>query len=431
MATHLYLSQSFPLRMVSFAVCYMAQGVPIGLLTIALPAWLAARGASAGDIAALIAITGLPWGFKLIAGPFMDRFAFPPMGRRRPWVIAAQGGLTLAMLSLITVTDPVEQLGTLIALGFVINAFAAVQDVAVDGMAIDLLPENERGRANAFMAFGQVAGFSAFGALNGFLLAHFGLPAAALASTAAVAVVFLLMTLIREREGERLLPWSPGQAAPRAIAGGRSFAEIFKDLIRALLLPMSLVMIGVEFFSRAAMGIGISIFPIIAVQELGYSAAQYAYWMGIMGVISALVGLLFGPLIDRFGAARLLNAGIIGSAVAAAGFAAAVPLWGSTPFVLAALVISQTVSQLLFVAMIATFMGICWAKVAATQFAIYMSLANLSRSMGAALFALIAADVSAAGALYIMAGLLIAAAVLLTWFDPVKHQQRVGALQSA
>ena len=73
--------------------------------------------------------------------------------------------MTLSLLSLALVDDPLCRFWTLVAIGFVINTFAALQDVAVDGMAIDVLPENERGRANAFMAFGQVIGFSGFGAL--------------------------------------------------------------------------------------------------------------------------------------------------------------------------------------------------------------------------------------------------------------------------
>jgi PAT family beta-lactamase induction signal transducer AmpG len=152
------LTETRWLRLASFTAFYYAQGVPIGLLTIALPAWLAEHGSSLAQIASYQGIVGLPWGLKLIAGPLMDRFAFPPMGRRRPWVMGAQLGLTLSMASLALLPDAISQFALLTAIGFIVNMFAAVQDVAVDGMAIDVLPETERGRANALMAFGQVAG---------------------------------------------------------------------------------------------------------------------------------------------------------------------------------------------------------------------------------------------------------------------------------
>ena len=122
----------------------------------------------------------------------MDRFKFLPMGFRRPWVLAAQGALIASLVAMAALGDlDVTSLGPLMAAGFVVNAFAATQDVAVDGMAIDILPEDERGRANAFMAFGQVAGASAFGALCATLLPMFGLPVTALVCAAAVAVIFV------------------------------------------------------------------------------------------------------------------------------------------------------------------------------------------------------------------------------------------------
>jgi PAT family beta-lactamase induction signal transducer AmpG len=61
---------------------------------------------------------------------------------------------------------------------FAVNVFSSVQDVAVDGMAIDVLPAEERGRANAFMAFGQVAGYSASAALCALALVAFGIKGA-------------------------------------------------------------------------------------------------------------------------------------------------------------------------------------------------------------------------------------------------------------
>ena len=75
MQMRLILAESRRLRFAGFFTFYFAQGIPIGLLGVALPAWLAAQGVGAADIATLAGITGIPWGVKLIAGPFM---AFPP-----------------------------------------------------------------------------------------------------------------------------------------------------------------------------------------------------------------------------------------------------------------------------------------------------------------------------------------------------------------
>jgi PAT family beta-lactamase induction signal transducer AmpG len=427
----LHLSQSTSLRLATFTVFYIGQGVPIGLFTIALPAWLAEQGASAAQVGALVAITGLPWAFKLIAGPFMDRFAFPAMGRRRPWVMAAQAALCLALLGLTTITEPLSQLQLLIGIGVIVNSFAALQDVAVDGMAIDVLPAEERGRANALMAFGQVVGYSGSGAVGGWLLSQFGLGVAGLAAALFVAVIFTVSTVVRERLGERLLPWSEGVAAAVDTAVDRSFAEIFRNLLRVVLLPMSLLLIAVELLSRMAAGISLGLLPVLAVQDLGYSSQDYAYWFGIFGGAAAGVGIFFGPMIDRFGAHRLLAAALLGSAAVAVGFALSTSYWGNDSFVLAMLAASLVFSQAFFVSMIALFMGICWTRVAATQFAIYMSLANLSRSLGAAVYALLAVQLSSAEMLYLMAFFLIAGALLLSRYDAPAHSARLAELEQS
>ena len=154
------LAESSRMRYAAGSSMYFAQGIPYGLMNIAVPAWLASQGVSAGQIASFLAIIILPWAFKLLSGPLMDRYQFLPMGRRRPWVLAAQAGLCVALLALTQVSDPTGQIGLLAAIGFLINCFAATQDVAVDGMAIDVTPLQEQGRLNAFMSFGKSIGWA-------------------------------------------------------------------------------------------------------------------------------------------------------------------------------------------------------------------------------------------------------------------------------
>ena len=74
-----------------------------------LAAYLAERGFDAGAIGALAAAATLPWTFKWVWGPLIDRFSIPSMGRRRPWIILAQGGMILSIASMTLVTlEPVS-----------------------------------------------------------------------------------------------------------------------------------------------------------------------------------------------------------------------------------------------------------------------------------------------------------------------------------
>ena len=173
---NLIFSQSRYLRYFSFTILYVAQGFPFGLVTVALPAFLLERGTSPAAVGGFVGAAMLPWTFKWLAGPMMDRFTFLAMGRRRPWVLVAQLGLALTGLAFAFFPDGLDNLVMLTALCFVLNCFGAAQDVAVDGMAMDVLPEDEHGRANAFMGFGQVAGISGSAAISAFVLQSFGLP---------------------------------------------------------------------------------------------------------------------------------------------------------------------------------------------------------------------------------------------------------------
>lgn len=80
MNSNIYLATSARARFATGMMMYFAQGIPDGLLAIALPAWLAAQGADAGEIGSLLAVIYLPWAFKLVCGPLMHRYQFPAMG---------------------------------------------------------------------------------------------------------------------------------------------------------------------------------------------------------------------------------------------------------------------------------------------------------------------------------------------------------------
>lgn len=53
----LALSENRYLRFAAFTGYYLAQGLPIGLLSIALPAWLAANGKTAAEVGTFVGIT--------------------------------------------------------------------------------------------------------------------------------------------------------------------------------------------------------------------------------------------------------------------------------------------------------------------------------------------------------------------------------------
>ena len=101
------------LRIGVFCALYVAQGIPFGFVTIALAAHLSGRGVGEADLGSVIAMTSLPWSFKFLWGPLIDRFGVPSMGKRRPWILFAQTSMALTIAVMLFVSDLSAQLGLL------------------------------------------------------------------------------------------------------------------------------------------------------------------------------------------------------------------------------------------------------------------------------------------------------------------------------
>src|SRR5512136_2328028 len=67
-------------------------GLPLGLVWIAIPTWLAVEKVDIKTIG-FITLAQLPWTFKFLWSPLMDRYAPPFLGRKRGWAVVAQAAL--------------------------------------------------------------------------------------------------------------------------------------------------------------------------------------------------------------------------------------------------------------------------------------------------------------------------------------------------
>ncbi len=420
MAARFVLADSSRVRYIAGSMMYFAQGIPQGLLGIALPAWLASQGVSAADIGSYLAVIVLPWAFKLVTGPFMDRYEFLPMGRRRPWVLAAQLGLSLSLLSLMLVEQPADQIGLLMLIGVLVNSFAATQDVAVDGMSIDLTPIREQGRLNAFMSFGKAVGWGVTSAVSGVLLVTVGLKVTAIVGASVAAAVLLAFVFVLEREGERKLPWTSGTAASKH-QPGNSFGAVFRGINDVLWTRTSVIVMIIMLFDGLVYGYGQALMPIAAVKLFGYTTPEWSQLVAMMGLIGAGIALSLGPIIDRFGAKRmlLLTAALVG--LHALMLAQTQHLWVDTTYVRIMLSIWIALLPVVMVCSIALAMAICSSNSSATQFAIYMSVANLGHSAGSKIYGMVA-ERSTYVENYLVLGLFAGLMIFMLFFHRHRHE---------
>ena len=424
------LSEHSLLRYAALTLLYAAQGFPYGLLSVAVPAYMAQQGLSPAQIGSYMAIILLPWSLKLINGPIMDRWSFLAMGRRRPWVLAAQAGMIGTSLALALVPDPLEHLALLTACGFAINFFTAFQDVATDGMAIEIVPVDQQPRANSFMWGGKALGKS--GAVYGgsLLLDGYGLAGAMVAHTAAVGVVMLVPLLLRERPGERLLPWTRGQASEIArhlqLEGWR---DIGRSLLKVVVWPVSLRAAACMFLFSLGTGFLDALLPVFTVQELGWDHTDYSGLNATAGFVAAIIGALAGwILIELLGRQRTIAAGATLLGLASVAMGLMPELWEQDLPAQAYIAAYLLIDVLVIIAFLSLMMAICWRRVGATQFSLYMAISNMGTSSGNALLGPLEAALSYPNLFLVPAALTAIVVYLALGVDLAGQRRRLAEL---
>ena len=199
-------------KALTLCALYTAQGIPSGFISYTLIAYLAQQGFSAAEIGNMLFWVYLPWVFKFLWGPFVDNYHYLPMGRRRPWILGAQAGMVITVVIIALVPGIESKIALLTGLLFFHNCFASLQDVAVDGLAVDVLSPEEFGKINGFMFGAKRFGTMVGGAGIGYFIGSLGIAGGLFLTVPMLLLIMCLPAFIRERPGEKLFPWSEGKA---------------------------------------------------------------------------------------------------------------------------------------------------------------------------------------------------------------------------
>ncbi|MEM7702408.1 MAG: MFS transporter [Pseudomonadota bacterium] len=376
------LSEHRIARFAAVIILYFMQGVPIGLGLIAIPAWLAANGATPVQVGAFVGAIMLPWSLKLVNGLIMDRFAFKPMGRRRGWILAAQALMASTLITLSVAAPGPQEILALTVFLFVLNTCATFNDVAVDGMVVDIAPEAERPLLNSLMFAGQAFGFATTGFIAGILLADGSIAIAAATLGAFVLAASTFVALFRERPGERLLPWTSGEASVECMERQQgAMWPIIKGIVVSTFKPLTLLFLVAM---ALAMGTGSyidSIASTLSVQQLGWASDEYSGFASAISLVGAILCVVLGaPTVKAFG---LRNALILVFClhIATASFAAmTLTGWGGNQLFAVTFAIFFMTHMLTLVFGCVWLMHLCDPKIAASQFALFNAAPSLVRS---------------------------------------------------
>jgi PAT family beta-lactamase induction signal transducer AmpG len=426
------LSEHTFLRYLSFAVLYVAQGIPEGMTFFGIPAWMAMNGKSAAEIGGFVAIVGIPWSFKILIAPLMDRFTLLSMGRRRPWVLVGQLGLIISFIAMAFVPDPLNNLQLLMVAGFFISFFGAFQDVAVDGMAIDIVPIDQQARANGLMWGAKTIGISASLAAGNWIIHNFGFEYAVLCLSSSIGIIILMPLLLRERPGEKILPWTEGSASAINLTMQlESWSQIFKSLIKVFFLPGSLLMGVAFFFIQMGFGLIHTLLPVFTIQAVGWSDQEYAHVFSLTSIVAGFLGMFAGgALADLFGKRRMMSIYLVSMILLMVAMASLKIYWSSAFLVTGFISAYITLWVFLSVAVFATGMELCWKRVAATQFTLYMAISNLGKAVGSGLLGPLRNVMPWEYVILSFSGFAIVMLVLIQFLRLKSHLDRIEILEN-
>jgi PAT family beta-lactamase induction signal transducer AmpG len=270
---------------------------------------------------------------------------------------------------------------------FSVSFFTIFQDIAVDGMAIDILPVDQQARANGLMWGSKTLGISASVAAGSFIINAYGFFYAITALSFIVLLIMIVPVFLRERPGEKIMPWTKGEISE--VSGKlqlHSWKAILKSLYQVFFLRVSLIM-GIAVFSYSVgRGLLQTLLPVFTVQELGWTDSHYSQTFATVNLISGILGMFIaGALIDFFGKIRMMTIylGCLIGIVLAMTFMKS--YWQNNIFIYGFFVGFTILDTFITIAVFATAMQLCWKRISATQFTLFMAIANIGLAAGAKL----------------------------------------------
>ena len=392
-------------RMFICVLTGLASGMPFYLLMQLVPAWLRSSGVSLADIG-LLALVGLPYSWKFLWAPLMDRLSLP-LGRRRGWMLVTQIGLILGIGSLGYV-DPVNNMALVAAFASVIAFLSASQDIAIDAYRREILSDEELGLGNAI----HVQAYRVAGLVPGSLsmvLADILPWVWVFWITAAFMAVGLILSL-SVTEPENLTP-KPRSMSEAFIA---PFSEYFaRSGWRAAALAL-FFMVTYKLGDNMATALATPFYLDLGftLTEIGLVAKNAALWPAVAGgLFGGIIMLRLG--INRalwiFGAVQLIS--ILGFAVLASS--------GPKLWLLAAVIAFEYLGVGLGTAAFTAFIARESSRAfAATQFALFTAFAAFPRSIANASTGFIVEDIGWAPFFLLCTVLAIPGMVALVWVAP-------------
>lgn len=272
----------FSPKMLTCIFTGLSSGFPLYVLFQLVPAWLRTEGVNLTTIG-LFSLILLPYNWKFVWAPMMDRFMPPVLGRRTGWMLITQIGLLFSIAGL-GFMQPENSIGLIASVCVIVAFFSASQDVVLDAYRRELLSDNE-------LVLGNTIHVQAY-RISGLIPGALGLILADSFSWEVVFVTiasFMIIGIIatfRFKENK-------GVAPPKTLK--EAVVEPFNDFIARNKVGGSLLMLAFMFFYKLGDNMAVALQTPFLI-DLGFSLTTIGVVAKNAGLWGALVGGILGGI---------------------------------------------------------------------------------------------------------------------------------------
>ena len=354
--------------------------MPLYVLVQLIPAWLRTEGVDLATIG-LFTLATLPYAWKFLWAPFLDRFSFPFLGRRRGWMLVSQLLLLLCITQFgnvdpgdnltITVRGVLLSAPTVVLLVFLTSIFGATQDIVLDAYRREMLLDDELGTGNSIFVNAYRVSSLIPGSLA-FVLADL-LPWSTVFWVVALfmSVGIITTLLIPETSNDQIAPRSVREAVIQP------FAEFFnRGGVKSALLILSF-MLFYKLGDNMAVALQTPFFI-----DIGFTLTEIGVIAKFVILGSTIVGALLGGLLMlRLSINRALWIFGFVQIISIFGYAALAKIGGNIYALVVATSLEYLGVGLGTVALLAFMAKQTNQRFTATQFALLTSLTAVPRSL--------------------------------------------------
>lgn len=348
-------------------VCLLgfSSGLPLALTSGTLQAWMTVSGVDLATIG-IFTLVGLPYTWKFLWAPLMDRYVPPFLGRRRGWIAAMQIALGVA-IAVMGALDPLTMPWALAALALMVAFISASQDVVFDAYRADVLRPAERGIGAAVSVLGYRLAMLVSGALALILSDQIGWQ----------NTYWLMAALMIAAIGATLF----GPEPEVEVKPPRTLTEAVVEPLReffarngawALLLLIVLYKLGDAFAG--------SLTTAFLIRGVDFTATEVGAINKGMGLAATLVGVVFGGvLMAKLGLFKSLLAFGVLQAISNLTFMWLAAIGKDYGIMVLAVAFENLAGGMGTAAFVALLMAMCDKRFTASQFALLSALAAVGR----------------------------------------------------